>query len=283
MNLSGAAATTAIIPTMQCSPIGREPSISCLSTKVLLAFTWLSTITLLTYLLGLVVCAVYHSQGDSHVWRSGVRDYRWFTQRKPLEVETKLSYGKLVEPGESSGILYAQQMGLTRNYSIEPLKLETTVERPVPPVPAASPGSRAIPFGRDSYRFPRKPTPTSASTQPYSLYPQHLQATVGMLPAVLARDREPSPPPGGIWPRSNPQEPLRRKERQPQSSASKISSNEPHAFISSQYSPEMAEQGAHDASSSAARSRPSGPRRPSTSQRPRPPPLDLSRVSPYNG
>jgi hypothetical protein len=236
----------------------------------------------LSYLLGLVICAVYHSQGDNHVWRSGVRDYRWFTQRKQLEVETKLSYGKLVEPGESAGILYAQQMGLTRNYSIEPLKLETTVERPVPPVPAASSRSRAIPFGRDSYRFPRKPTPASASTQPYSLYPQHLQATVGIPPAVLARDQEPSPPPGGIWPRSNPQEPLRRKERPPQGSASKIYPNEPPVSIPPQSDSEMAEQGGYDASS-AARPRPSGPRRPSTSQRPRPPPLDLSRVSPYNG
>lgn len=242
-------------------------------------------IVVLFYLLGLVVCAVHHSQGDSHVWRSSVRDYRWFTQRKQSEVETKPSYGKLVDPTEPSGqpTIYAQQMGLAKNYSVEPLKIDTNVERPVPPVPAASSRSRAIPFGTDSYRFPHNPPPPSSSVQSYSLYPQHLQATAGILPAVSvpAGAGERSPPPAGVWPRSNPQEPIRRKERPAQSSASKYSPNEPS---SSQANPEMAEQGVHNASlSSVGRGRPSGPRTPSTSQRPRPPPLDLSRVSSHPG
>ena len=307
----------------------REPKISCSSSKVLLAFTWLSCITrvfhnllchvvelisclVLSYLVGLVVCAVHHSQGDSRVWCNGVRDYRWFTQRRPVEdaAEKNLSYGRLVDPREPSGppTIYAQQMGLSRNYAIEPLKIETTteprriettieplrvettveplriettIERPVPPVPTASSASRAIPFGRDSYRFPR-PTPPSTSVQSYSLYPQHLQATVGNLPVAPIRAGGPSPPPTGPWPRSNPQEPLRK--RPPQMAASGLSANQPPAPDPPPSNPEMEEQGVQGGSlSSAARSRPSGPRTPaSASRRPRPPPLDLSQVSSHN-
>jgi len=284
MNLSGAAATTAISSEMICSPSTRQPVINCVSTKVLLAFTWLTSITLLSYLLGLVICAVHHSQEDSQVWRSGVRDYRWFTQRKPMQdpPDTAFSYGKLVDPKESAGpppTIYAQQMGLARNYSIEPLKIESTIERPVPPVPAASSGSRPIPPSND-YRQVARPTPQpSTSLDSYSLYPQHLQATVGSLPTVPPRASERSPPPAGPWPRTNPQEPLRRKQRPAPGAAPNLSSNMIPTSVSAPSGPEMAERGAQIASlSSAARSRPSGPRTPS-SHRPRPPPLDLSRLT----
>ena len=202
-------------------------------------------------------------------------------QRKPSEAETNLSYGKLVDPRESSGppAIYAQQMGLARNYSIEPLKIDINIERPVPPVPVASASTRVIPFGRDASRFPHNPSLPSSSTQSYSLYPQHLQATSGILPVVPARAGERSPLPAGHWPRSNPQEPLRRKERP---STSNFSSNDPPVTGFSQSDPEMAERGAQSTSlSSPGRSRPSGPRTPFTSLKPRPPPLDLSRVSPF--
>jgi hypothetical protein len=240
----------------------------------------------LSYLVGLVVCAVHHSEADSHVWRSGVRDYRWFTQRRSLQdpAETKLSYGRLVDPREPTGppAIYAQQMGLTRNYSIEPLRINTTFERPVPPVPVASSGSQVIPFGRDTYRFPPPAPLPSSSSQPYSLYPQHLHATVGNVSAVTPRVGEPSPP-AGSWPRVNPQEPLQRKERPPHRAASDFSPIGVPAAASPPSNLETAEQRNQNAPlPSAARSRPSGPRIPSASQRPRPPPLDLSRVSSHN-
>jgi len=281
MHLSGAAAITAISPQILCSATGERPKVDCSSTRVLLAFTWLSTITLLSYLFALVISAAYHNQEDSQVWRSGVRDYRWFTHRESLNspLDTPFSYGKLVDSKEKSGpppAIYAEQMGLGQTYSVEPLRIESSIERPVPPVPAASSGPRLISKDTNTRRAAPPPNP---ATDSFSLYPQHLQATVGGLPAVPARAGERTPPPAGSWPRSNPQEPFRRKQRPAPDAVPNPSSTVPRPPIPAQSEPEMAERDAQVAIlSSAERSRPSGPRTPS-SHRPRPPPLDLSRLS----
>lgn len=244
----------------------------------------LSILTLrvvLLYLLGLVICAVHHSQADSHIWRSGVRDYRWFTQRRPLQdtAEKKISYGRLVDPREPvQPAIYAPQMGLSRNYAIEPLRIETTIERPVPPVPVASSRPRAIPFGRDTFRFPSPVAPPS-SAQSYSLYPQHLQAVVGNVSAI-ATGGAGEPSLAGSWPQLNPQEPPQRKQRPPQRVAGDSHFTGLLPTSTPLSDPATVEQGVQNTLlSTAVRSRPSGPRKPSASIRPRPPPLDLSLVS----
>ncbi|KAF8580914.1 hypothetical protein K439DRAFT_268886 [Ramaria rubella] len=269
MHLS--AAVTAIFLDIQCPATGLSSDISCVPTKALLALTWISTITFLSYLLGLVVSAVHHSQADSNVWRSGVRDFQWFTQRKvtyDLPRSTP-SYGKLSEPKISSGPppIYAQQMGLPVNYFIEPL----TIQRPMPPILVATSGSQII---ANEYSHARPATPPAPSPYQYSLYPQHLQATVGVLPNLSSRASGSSPPPAGIWPRSNPQEP--KPKRHAHGSAPNLSASV--VIVPDSPGPRKAgRRGQSEPMLSAARSRPSGPRM--SSQRPRPPPLDLSSLT----
>jgi len=275
MHLSGAAAITAITPQMTCAataPASQKP-VDCTSAKLLLAFTWLSTITLLSYLLGLVICTVHHHHEDSNVWRSGVRDYPWFTPAASLPTPVS-SYGKLIDPREkqpTNGV-YAQQIGLAATYSVEPLALDA---RPVPPPPVAS-----IVQNTQVRRAAPPPPPAAAAptaSNSLSLYPQHLQATVGQLPAIPGRVSGHSPPPAGSWPRSQPQEPLPRKQRPSPDAALSPAFRFPPARL------DAPQEKTTRNTSSAARPKPSGPRTTSTSslQRVRPPPLDLSRVVPF--
>jgi len=280
MNLSGAAAITSIASQIHCLPTGDQLPVSCSSTTAMLAFTWLSTITLLSYLLCLVVCAVYHSQDNSHVWHSGVRDFHWFSQPKSSQnpPDAAFTYGKLMDPRDPNlPPIYARQMGLAKNYTVEPLSFTSTTvqlanptraEYPVPPVPAAPSDIRNMSQRIDDYRV-TYPSPLPPSSQ-YSLYPQHLQSAV--TPAIPPRAGGPTPPPAGSWPRTKPQEPI-RKQRLSQSSNKRT---EPSTLTRG---PEMVRQNTQEDPSlpSNARSRPSGPR--ILSQRPRPPPLDLSRLN----
>lgn len=231
----------------------------------------------LSYLLALVICAVHHNQEDRRVWTSGVRDFGWFTHRESLHTPhaTSFSYGQLIEPKEVYGpppAIYTRQIGLAPAYTVEPLRIESSRERPVPPVPAASHGHRLIAKDNGTRRAASDPHPSAPNS--LSLYPQHLQAAGGALPAVPARASGASPPPAGSWPRTNPQEPARRKQRPapgPGAARSASSAAAPAAPVSARAKPETADAGA-------ARSKPSGPRTPST-RRHRPPPLDLSRLS----
>ncbi|KAF8522215.1 hypothetical protein BU17DRAFT_87315 [Hysterangium stoloniferum] len=295
MNLSAAAATTAISSQIVCLPKGKQLAISCTSTKLLLAFTWLNTITLLSYFMGLVICAVYHSHEDGSVWYSGVRDYRWFAPSKShQDLSDSFSYGKMVEPKEVSTVppIYARQMGLTKGYTVEPLRIETNLAAsrpahwvefatPAGPVTSAEPLNfpQRTEFNHNISQGPSAPAPVhsshSHSSHSHSLYPKHLQSTV--VPQVLpTRTGGSTPPPAGSWPRSNPQEPIRRsKPRTNTGDSFTPSLGLPQAPAPATKAPEMAPQVPPEM----ARPRPSGPRTLSTQRpRPRPPPLDLSRL-----
>lgn len=292
MALAGAAAVTAISPQMHCAPNGPQLVTSCTSTKVLLAFTWLSTIAFLTYLLGLTICAVYHNQQDSHIWQSGVRDFQWFTRQKSAgnPPEAAFTYGKIVDPREPSYLppIYAQQIGLSRGYVVEPLRVDPSAEYQRPTAEVKPPLQHATSLRRD-FKFPAPPTPVAVkparlridtavdppnpssnanATRPnanahYSLYPQIVQALSGQVAQPPPHDA-PTPPPIGEWPRSNPQEPLRRKPRPVQGA----SQSQSHQAISQEMSSARPLP-------PVSRPRPGGPRH-SSSDRHRPPPLDLN-------
>ncbi|KAG1905960.1 uncharacterized protein F5891DRAFT_1007393 [Suillus fuscotomentosus] len=85
MQLAGAAAVTAIAPHIQCSAQATEVNNnSCLSTKVLVAFTWICTIILLLYLFLLFVTAVTTQWTDPGVWHHNVRYLRMESTRQCL-------------------------------------------------------------------------------------------------------------------------------------------------------------------------------------------------------
>lgn len=80
--LAGAAATTALTPNGLCGKniagIVVAPA-ACTSAQVLVAFTWISMMTHMFYLLSLIFMGIAHSKRSPEVWRSGVRDFPWFS------------------------------------------------------------------------------------------------------------------------------------------------------------------------------------------------------------
>jgi len=81
--LAGAAATTALTPSGLCGvkvPGIVVPPVACTSAQVLVAFTWISMMTHMFYLLALIFMGIAHSKESPHVWRSGVRDFPWFSR-----------------------------------------------------------------------------------------------------------------------------------------------------------------------------------------------------------
>jgi hypothetical protein len=80
--LCGAAATTALTPNGLCgvniAGVVVAPA-ACTSAQVLVAFTWISMMTHMSYLLALIFMAIAHSKRSPEVWRSGVRDFPWFS------------------------------------------------------------------------------------------------------------------------------------------------------------------------------------------------------------
>ncbi|CDO72860.1 hypothetical protein BN946_scf185002.g45 [Trametes cinnabarina] len=92
LELTGAAAITAILPHLLCSVSADTliPS-SCISTKVLLAFTWIGAVNLLVYFCILMVSAIIHMNDDSQVWRANTRLYPWYNVRQALPSPRKPS------------------------------------------------------------------------------------------------------------------------------------------------------------------------------------------------
>lgn len=84
-HLAGAAALTANASTIVCSP---QPGTSspdiCTPVKVLMAFSWIQTVSMLVYFCILAVTAVRHSTDDPKVWVGSILDYPWFAVRVSL-------------------------------------------------------------------------------------------------------------------------------------------------------------------------------------------------------
>lgn len=187
MELSGAAALSAIVPNNQCLPHqSRIAATVCLSGKVLLGFAWVITLTLLAYLITLAVYAIVHHTTDPNVWRETVREYPWFSTRSTLSssppspvMEKTPDVPILKHPRPRAAFNPA---ALTRSLS----PLENSIQ-PVPtfdriPEPSYQPPQRAhfaatqdtVSFVDPSFTRPREaPRPPVRAE---SLYPQHMQA-----------------------------------------------------------------------------------------------------------
>ncbi|KAF9652849.1 hypothetical protein BDM02DRAFT_2366602 [Thelephora ganbajun] len=107
MELSGAAALSAIVPSNHCQlhrgtlrnhlpfytehshviwalVTGRIAENVCLSGQVLLAFAWAVTLILLAYMIMLAVYTILHHATDPNIWKETVREYPWFSARSTL-------------------------------------------------------------------------------------------------------------------------------------------------------------------------------------------------------
>ncbi|GJJ12075.1 hypothetical protein Clacol_006316 [Clathrus columnatus] len=275
LNISGAAALTSVSGQLHCIPNGIQSSTACSSSVALLAFSWLNTVAMLLYLLALVGSSTYHSQDNTNIWNTGVRDFKWFTKHKQIPKqlspasEPSFMYGRLTDPANNVRApvppIYAQQMGLAKDFRIEPLRIPNLPQIATPPnvdlptVPAAA----TTYLGRmDSYNSRGTPIVLRTHTIP-SLYPEHLQSTRAPVnPRLLTGSGEHSPPPAGYWPRKNPQEPLRPKH----------SKRKPRTQSADEIATGGEEQQQLDS-----RSRPTGPR--TIAPVPRLPTLDITRTS----
>jgi hypothetical protein len=261
LELAGASAITASSSGSLTCQAGDS---ACTSSKVLIAFTWLCTITLLVHLLALPVFAVL--QEDRSVWQTGVRHYPWFATRS---------------------VLQSQPSSPTRQWH-KPLQL--AAPRPTHPVARQaallSAAERDVELAASAQRFERgyeaprsAPMPPLKQTQP-SLYPSFLgpHMPAGAMPGATTSD--PLPPPLGDWPHSKPKSKGKRvpppqvPESSPRSGTSTASSAPVRSPANTGIDP-------------AGRPRPSHPRTRSngspTRNKPIPPPLDLTRISAYRG
>jgi len=257
MELSGAAAVTALAPDVLCSAlIGND---ACTSTHVLLAFSWLSTLLLLIYLVCLVCVAIIRQKRDPQIWHASAIEFWRFDARHDLRsAPTSPSLPRfhktpvLVAPQPRRPpptAVYAYRAGMGPEYQIEHFRPSSSAaERPVPPIYAAQ-----------------------SSMPASSLYPQHLHSSLTPQPS---RPSPASPPPPlGNWPRLDAvDQPLRSKRRSPPTTLNSHGGD----------AADPASGPVSSLSSTTPRSKPSGPRTSSSSNEiRRPPPLNLTHISAF--
>ncbi|KAJ7470661.1 hypothetical protein FB451DRAFT_346530 [Mycena latifolia] len=230
---------------------------SCSSTKVLMGFTWLCTFILLIYLVLLVVLTVINRNNESvpRIWECTVHNFPPLTSANSnAHILPRFTKDKMTEvvspvpqrPNTVPSALYSlRTAGLGSQYQIEHFK---------PPEHAPGPSS---PVTSPANHLHRSPSTAGNVQAAVALYPQFLSsAYVSPPPPVrtqLHPSTSPSPPPLGDWPRADA--PLRIKRKPPPTS------------------------GTHPAGAPSS-SRPMGPRTRAGMPNSRPPPLDLSSVSP---
>lgn len=207
--LAGAAAVTAIVPNELCLPDSEAiATYACLSTRVLLAFTWLLTVLLLIYLIALTVAAVSHQEDDAGVWHASVRFFPWFQIRSslgsapPSPTRNWQRPFALAAPQPKRPV---KQADLRMSPDIEAAQ---EIEQPAPsmfvmsqsganivPVTVRQPVPEASVTARQA-SFPPPPQPEPVP----SLYPEHVRSRLPQTAAPVPSG--PTPPPLGDWPRT---------------------------------------------------------------------------------
>ncbi|KAG1768343.1 hypothetical protein EDD22DRAFT_872751 [Suillus occidentalis] len=222
MHLAGAAAVTAIVPHIQCSAQATKVNgNSCLSTNVLVAFTWICTIILLLYLSLLVVTTITTQRIDPDAWHHNVRYLRIETTRQCLPSAQNSPTASHFAKGRGTSEAY-------KNHSL----------RPVAPNPVY--GHRAGLNSDDTCSFVSYPSPARVYSQrvrglipPQMDHPPaprldtsitYSKSVQSLTSAQEARASSPSPSPPSSspfdWPRANAMEQPFRTKRKPLPSAS---------------------------------------------------------------
>jgi len=253
MELSGATAVSAMVPGLMCTQSSVIDNAACTSTHVLLAFSWLSTIILLVYLLCLVCMTIIRQKRDPQIWHMSVVEFCRCDMRHDLKSAPtspslprfhKTSDVIAPQPRRPPPIaVYAYRAGMGPEYQIEHFRPPSSAaEGPVPLMLASSNSSASAP----------------------SLHPQHLHTS--LTPRQPSRPSPAStPPPLGNWPNPNAvDQPLRSKRKSPPSTFRLTARDTTDPISGPVLTP-----------SSLPRSKPAGPRRCSNENR-RPPPLSLT-------
>ncbi|KIP09472.1 hypothetical protein PHLGIDRAFT_18593 [Phlebiopsis gigantea 11061_1 CR5-6] len=184
LELAGASAVTASMSHLSCSAAAGNMAV-CTSSLVLLAFTWLITILLLVYLLGLTLSAVLHHEEGVAVWQSGVRFFPWYKTRASLNSAP----ASPTRQGKKPLQLASARPQATRQATLaQPEKL-TARDRAAP---------RAQPAYEPSRPAPQPQPLATLSPEPASLYPATLKSSLPRVSPPAAS----TPPPLGNWPRS---------------------------------------------------------------------------------
>jgi hypothetical protein len=223
MELSGAAALSAIVPSNHCRRHrGRLGANACLSGQVLLGFAWAITLILLGYMVTLAVYTIVHQVSDPNVWNETVREYPWFGARSTLSSPPP-------SPSLEKGPGVPTLMHPRPQTAFNPLELareRSPFDDPIEPVPTfdtiPQPSYQPTHRSYDGLHFATmhdpppiiEPTFTRTREAPkppvrvHSLYPVHMQAQLSMDArnnlygqSLQLDGQEPSPI--GDWPRKS--------------------------------------------------------------------------------
>ncbi|EMD38436.1 hypothetical protein CERSUDRAFT_93972 [Gelatoporia subvermispora B] len=268
LSLSGAAAVTATLPQMLCQASHAASAIgdatvpdqtagllswqiignSCTATKVLVAFTWISAMTMMSWFCGLMVLVVMHLPDDSQIWQSSVRNYAWFSIRSSLNSAPTSPSRASYRSAEKSE--FPKRLVARSNVDLERQDLRNT--SPVPPIPAAPPPQRIQQSTRQAAApasFPRTmfepsqlrdryvaPSPPNGAPQPLASAPNGVAQDGGpraatppstvqsYVPSGHARSASAAPSQAGTYPKRSHSKRLSNGRRPAPLDLSKITS-----------------------------------------------------------
>ncbi|KZV79636.1 hypothetical protein EXIGLDRAFT_772858 [Exidia glandulosa HHB12029] len=263
LNLAGAAAATAAGPRDSCAPIARLDfwKDACVSSMVLQAFAWLSTVTLLAYLSALVVCTLMSASGNSRIWQSAMRDVAWFSTAQ-----------QEIKSGPSSPVLptIREKQVPVYNIGVQPQAVLYQKYATAKDTSSDKSMSLAVPNVQRTRATGVVPSPHSQTDTP-PLYPQFLQPRIQTQAVV---QQEGSSPSSGQWTTPNSDSPAQQSAA---SSPASSTSSSPTSTSPSSSVGGLKPLALQASATPAPRPKPTGPR-----PKHRPPPLNLSGLSAFN-
>ncbi|THU92205.1 hypothetical protein K435DRAFT_216113 [Dendrothele bispora CBS 962.96] len=272
MELAGAASYSSVAPSEMCS--GPQDESTCTSTRTTTAFTWICTISLLSYSFTVLASCIIYSIKDPRIWHCSIREFSFCDSSRlhsqppspipqdPQKARATTPSIKAPQPRRppATANLYNHRSGLSAEYEIEHFQppVQYTNISSVPP--AHESGSRVLGSGYGSL-YPQVVQPTDMSRRNTSTRLTSFQSQKNLLE---------HPEPVIDWPRSD----VLSRPVSPRSRKSKMVSQgsltrDPRASNSL------------DEARGTQRSRPTGPRARGSIDSRRPPHLDLSKVSSY--
>lgn len=275
LQLCASISLSAIGPGIMCIiPMMEIDSDSCTSTRVLLVFSWIWTLLLLGYLLLLTISAYMNQKENPQVWQCSVRQffsndtriYRAGLVSPALPRFVKNSSPSIVapQPRRPPQVIYSHKSGVVApDYGTDQFRQQA--QRPIPPVPAASPPQHQ-----------RQNTRDATATV---FYPKHVQSNMQSYPTARMQLSGGSPPPLGDWPRADVITRPSRSKREPPRTLILSPSSAPSSVVSPN-----SKRTPNSATVPRISSRPNGPRtgRRGAPNGNKPPPLDLSKISTHS-
>jgi len=237
MHLVGAAIATGVGQDQLCQrflSLSRlDDGARCSSSRLLQAFSWICTITLLFYFLLLMVFTLLTAKDDTTIWQCHVRQFPWYADSLQLssaespggaQVARKVS--KISVPRFRSKpptpVLAAPRPRLATNSEVlrgAILSYRSTMSQEYD-IESYQPDARPIQAPALAVTMAQRPTapmvslPSSSSGPSLSFYPEHMRGPFSTATTSVPSARHsgeplsPGPNPLGSWPQVNP--PVRR-------------------------------------------------------------------------